>query len=440
MKVHDVGINTYSLRFSEPEMENSFRHGHAVSSIIPLRSISLLIIVILAVLSARDLLFLKIYQFEWYYEYASLLTVMLFMYLHSYVENFKKSYHYDVAIICIFIEVNEAYYLFHHPEYTTLSTAPTIILIFAVYIVFRLLLLQSLGIAIAATLVYEAALHFSPAASAAPVIRQSSFVIIANIIGIAACYSIEYFSRKEFAAASELRRANNSLTETNKAKTEFIGIASHDLNNPLAIIDSLSSMLLTTEKLSEQGKKQLRNIHISSERMKNIIIDLMEVAEIETGIISLKYKKINCSNILTEVADYFRTAIELKQQRFQITRAENIMILADEEKLKAIFSNLISNAVKYSEPDSDIRIDLSVHQDVVRLVVDDDGPGLTEEDQSRLFKKWQRLSAKPTGGETSTGLGLSIVKYFVELHFGRVWAESAGRGKGSKFIVELPMK
>jgi signal transduction histidine kinase len=106
--------------------------------------------------------------------------------------------------------------------------------------------------------------------------------------------------------------------------------------------------------------------------------------------------------------------------------------------MKEVVENLIGNAIKYSPHEKTIWVSVSRYdKDKVRFSVKDEGQGLTEEDMKKLFGKFQRLSARPTGGESSTGLGLSIVKKLVEMHGGKIWAESEGRNKGATFTVEL---
>ncbi|MDX2130334.1 MAG: ATP-binding protein [Chloroherpetonaceae bacterium] len=112
--------------------------------------------------------------------------------------------------------------------------------------------------------------------------------------------------------------------------------------------------------------------------------------------------------------------------------------------MQEVFDNLVSNAIKYSPKGRKIGVSCQKHstdsmKECIRIEIKDDGQGLTEEDKEKLFGKFQRLSAQPTGGESSTGLGLSIVKQIVEMHGAKVWAESEGKDKGATFIVELPI-
>jgi signal transduction histidine kinase len=110
----------------------------------------------------------------------------------------------------------------------------------------------------------------------------------------------------------------------------------------------------------------------------------------------------------------------------------------DEDWLRQVLENLLGNAIKYSAERRSIWLEVRRTGDLVRLAVKDEGPGLSDDDKARVFGRFQRLSARPTGGESSTGLGLSIVRQLVERHGGRVYAESEGRGKGATFVVEVP--
>jgi signal transduction histidine kinase len=120
-----------------------------------------------------------------------------------------------------------------------------------------------------------------------------------------------------------------------------------------------------------------------------------------------------------------------------LSSIEPAWVIGDRIRIQEIIDNLVSNAVKYTPHGGEVRVLLARRGNVVRLVVSDTGPGFTEEDKKKLFKKFQRLSARPTGGESSTGLGLAIVKKLVELMEGTIWLESQP-GEGAIFYVELP--
>ena len=127
-----------------------------------------------------------------------------------------------------------------------------------------------------------------------------------------------------------------------------------------------------------------------------------------------------------------------KQQTLDVSDVKPSVVVGDEERLWQVVDNLISNAIKYSPLGSTIIVRCHRNTSVARLSVQDFGPGLTDEDKAKLFGHFQRLSAQPTAGENSSGVGLSIVKKIVELHKGRIWVESE-YGKGATFIVELPV-
>jgi signal transduction histidine kinase len=129
-----------------------------------------------------------------------------------------------------------------------------------------------------------------------------------------------------------------------------------------------------------------------------------------------------------------------KKLRIHATVEEGCVVEGDESWLQQVIENLLGNAIKYSPHLRSIWLDVGKVPGKVRIKVRDEGPGLTDEDKTRLFGRFQRLSARPTGGESSTGLGLSIVRRLVEGHGGRVWAESEGRGRGATFFAELPAR
>jgi signal transduction histidine kinase len=129
-----------------------------------------------------------------------------------------------------------------------------------------------------------------------------------------------------------------------------------------------------------------------------------------------------------------------KQQKITITCDCTTLISADASRLQDAFENLLSNALKYSNPNTEIAITVTSTPDEITIKFQDQGQGLTTADMEKLFTKFSRLSAIPTGREHSNGLGLSIVKMLVELHKGRVWAESEGKNKGATFFIELPFK
>jgi signal transduction histidine kinase len=156
--------------------------------------------------------------------------------------------------------------------------------------------------------------------------------------------------------------------------------------------------------------------------------------------ISIRREPIDILALLKEVIETSRPLLDKKGQRIEVNAPPNLTVSGDPDRLREAIDNLVSNAIKYSPMGGRIGIAADVQGDDALIRVSDNGPGLSPEDMSRLFGRFQRLSAKPTAGESSTGLGLSIVKRIVELHGGQITAQSPGPGSGTTFTIALPLE
>ncbi len=239
---------------------------------------------------------------------------------------------------------------------------------------------------------------------------------------------------------AELTRLNKELSEANRLKTELLGIAAHDLKNPLQSILGFAELIKerVNDSFVQQYAQRIRN---ASERMVEMITLLLQDAAISQGKITLNISEVNVSELCETLVEFYRARAEEKGQVLQMQLEPNCIVRADKQYLIQIVENLLSNAIKYSASKRKITLSLwrVPSDEVIEIAVRDEGQGLTEEDKFKLFGKFQRLSAKPTGNESSTGLGLAIVKELVELHRGKIWAESEGKDKGSTFFVRLPI-
>jgi len=179
-------------------------------------------------------------------------------------------------------------------------------------------------------------------------------------------------------------------------------------------------------------------IHETSKRMAEMVQNLLDANRIERGEMQLKVAPTDLATVLNGVIETQRPHATSKQQTIHL-EGESIAVVAllDPSITVQVLENLVSIAVKYSPPGKNIFVRLKQPPSLARIEVQDEGPGLSAEDQKKLFGKFARLSAKPTGGEHSTGLGLSIVKKMVEAMDGKVWRESE-LGRGATFIVEFP--
>ena len=248
----------------------------------------------------------------------------------------------------------------------------------------------------------------------------------------------------------ELKHARERLKEMNEEKNEFMGIAAHDLRNPLGAIQGYSEMILEEieplqppapepwTRATKETADCARRIHETSRRMVEMVQNLLDANRIERGEMQLNLAPIDLAAAVAAVLETQRPRAVAKQQTLHWqNEAGPISMLADATVLTQVIENLVSNAVKYSPAGKNIFVRLRRSSEGTRCEVQDEGPGLSAEDQKKLFGKFARLSAKPTGGEHSTGLGLSIVKKMVEAMNGKVWCESE-LGRGATFIVEFP--
>ncbi len=249
----------------------------------------------------------------------------------------------------------------------------------------------------------------------------------------------------------ELALTNESLQRTSALRAELMEIAAHDLKNPLQAIVGFS-YLIAESKSIEEIKELNKVIYRNSERMFNIIADLLERNNAEEQAQHLERSLTNLSALLEQTAAQFEPQAKLKGQTFIMQIESDCYAEVNSALIKSVLENLISNAIKYSHEGSRIWIevckkdmpDTSSSQSAkstgkwIRIGVKDEGQGLSEEDMKHLFGRFQRLSAVPTGGESSTGLGLYITRQIVKRHGGRIWAESEGKGKGAAFFIELP--
>jgi signal transduction histidine kinase len=172
--------------------------------------------------------------------------------------------------------------------------------------------------------------------------------------------------------------------------------------------------------------------------MTELVNDLISDAMMDAHNIAIRREQVDLVTMLGEIVTANRALAEKKQQSIRLAAPSHLMWSCDPDRLREAVENLVSNAIKYSPIGGNIELTMSRADDDVLIRVADEGAGLSEEDTSRLFGRFQRLSARPTGGESSTGLGLSIVKRIVELHRGSVGAQSPGPGRGTTFTIRLP--
>jgi signal transduction histidine kinase len=237
---------------------------------------------------------------------------------------------------------------------------------------------------------------------------------------------------------NEILQKNQELLNLNNEKNNLIGIVAHDLKSPLNQIRGLLSIMkLTTENLNEEALSYIDMMEASSGRLSDMIAKILDVEAIESQKLNLVIEPVCVSETLRDLAQRYRMAAEKKAITIQALFQESVIARVDRGYAEQVFENLLSNAIKFSPSDRNVFINLSLEKNKVICEIRDEGPGLTESDKKKLFGKYQKLSARPTGDETSTGLGLSIVKKFVEAMDGEIWCVSEA-GKGASFFVAFP--
>jgi signal transduction histidine kinase len=231
------------------------------------------------------------------------------------------------------------------------------------------------------------------------------------------------------------------LQRANGFKNEILGTVAHDLKNPLGVILGRTEML--TELIGAGSSKesitaQVEHIRDATKRLTSMVDHLISDAMADAFDITIRREPVDIAALVSEVAEANKPSAMNKQQVIAVSAPPDRFTMCDSDRMREAIDNLISNAIKYSPIGGKIAL-LVTHDDAHTIIrVTDEGAGLSPEDLGRLFGRFQRLSAKPTAGESSTGLGLSIVKRIIDMHGGKVIADSPGPGQGSTFAIVLP--
>ncbi len=254
------------------------------------------------------------------------------------------------------------------------------------------------------------------------------------------CFQHYYLSEEKVALTHALER----LEYINNEKTEILSLVAHDLRSPLStiqttaeIITNGSAMGLTEERYQELG----RQITTGTERMNRLIKNLLDAHALEEGKLALNFVKLEVAQTLNMLLSDFTPKAQSKNItiEYELEAATDITISVDEVWFYQIIDNLLSNAVKYSPSGATVRVKAYTDTESAFIGIQDQGPGISEEAQTKLFQRFTKLDSRPTGGELSTGLGLSTVKKLVEKMNGRVWCESRA-DIGATFILQFPIQ
>lgn len=236
---------------------------------------------------------------------------------------------------------------------------------------------------------------------------------------------------------TQLTQANLELTQLNQTKNDFLHMAAHDLKNPLSGIMGFAEMLLDSDDISpEETRETVEQIQHASRHMFELVTNLLDVNAIETGQHQLKLAPISLVPLFKQLQQSYTKRAQAKQIEFIVQSPFAGQVLAAESALHQVMDNLVSNAIKYSPANTQVTlrsVEIDTH---VQLYIQDQGPGFTDTDKQRLFQKFTRLSAHPTAGEHSSGLGLFIVKSLIDAMQAEIRYESQV-GQGTTFVVSL---
>jgi signal transduction histidine kinase len=244
-------------------------------------------------------------------------------------------------------------------------------------------------------------------------------------------------------ATKELREANEKLKKLDQAKSEFISIASHQLRTPLTVVKGYISMILEGSygKIATERRLPLEKVFESNERLIQLVENLLNISRIESGRLRFSFERMRFEKLVAGVVDELKGTAKKKGLSL-IFNTSNISlpkVKIDEEKIRQVVLNLVDNAIKYSIKGSVI-VKVEKKDKEILFCVSDKGMGIRREDLSGLFKKFSRGTDTPLVNPGGTGLGLYVARIMIEAHDGKIWAESAGPGKGAKFCFTIPIK
>ena len=233
--------------------------------------------------------------------------------------------------------------------------------------------------------------------------------------------------------------AEERLKELNQLKDNYLGIAAHDLRNPLSSIRGMSKMLVDDELDAETERAFLESIYNVSDQMVTLVNDRLDVSVIESGKLALRLVEQNLRKLAEERASLVARSAEKKGITLRTDLEDVSDSFFDADRMRQVVDNLLTNAIKFSVSGTTVHLACRQTERAVEIAVSDQGPGIPSEDIDKLFGTFQTLGNQPTGGEKSTGLGLAIVKKIIDTHGGEITVDSEV-GRGTTFAVHIPLE
>jgi two-component system CheB/CheR fusion protein len=238
-----------------------------------------------------------------------------------------------------------------------------------------------------------------------------------------------------------MHAAKQAVEAASRAKSEFLANMSHELRTPLNSIIGFSEVLHDQAfgPLNPKQTKYVDNVLTSGQHLLSLINDILDLSKVEAGKMTVEARSFVVRPMLENALILVKERAMKRGLMLSLEAPDDLTVSADERMLKQILFNLLSNAVKFTEPGGRIAVTAERAGDDLRVSVADTGIGIKPEDQARLFTEFEQLDSGYDRMHQGTGLGLAITRKFVELHGGRIWAESEGEGKGSTFRFTLPL-
>lgn len=239
---------------------------------------------------------------------------------------------------------------------------------------------------------------------------------------------------------NKLEHSKDELEELQKQKDELFAVVIHDIKNPASLIKSLVELLTSYDLTASEQQEIINDIAQTTSKIVSLSQEVTKILSLEGSKIHLNFDVNNMNEVIKDVNQRNQIAAKNKSINLFAELMESLPSAEfDYQKIDEIIDNLVSNAIKFTPTGGTIRVKSSKELNNLVVEVSDNGLGLTESDLQQTFKRGVKLSAQPTAGESSTGLGLWIVKKLVESHNGRVWVKSS-LGKGSTFAFSIPLK
>lgn len=240
---------------------------------------------------------------------------------------------------------------------------------------------------------------------------------------------------------THIERKLQALEELGNMKSEFVSVISHELRTPLAIIKEAVLLIFdeVAGPLNDRQKEFLVKAKDNVERLKKIIDDLLDISRIEKGKLKLHYSLVNLNDLLLDSSDFFKRLASEKDIELDYSiPKDQVNIFVDASRINQVITNIINNAIKFTEQNGKIKVELQILETKVRIGVIDTGVGISKEDLPKLFEKFIQVSKSPSTERKGVGLGLPISKELVERHGGEIWVESkVGVGTKCYFTLSL---